>query len=307
MLRCRIGHIQVSFADEQIIGPSLPRRYWLGMVRSLNDTSVRFWPKIDSQPFSITLLLAALILLIHPLPASAKIHFRSSHQALASQNRKKLHVNSLITTPGAVEVEFAHAHSVTTRSDYLPTTLKWTPGTSTGLWGRTELSVGFDFFSSVFETEKRTNQFSDHLSFAATSVLYGGAKLNLAVAPVAFFYVRGDQGARLGGVGLARYDTDLNSAGMTLSWTGATASSASNPAGTFDLGGGYGRKLAETGFCSHLTPHANLIYERSSGGIHGLSIFEGLEYQLTEKLAIDSRASTSTSGEIPLTTRLCWE
>jgi len=257
------------------------------MVRSLNDASMRLWLKTHFEPFSVTLLLAALILLIHPQLASAKFHFRSNHQALASQNRKKLHVNSLITTPGTVEVEFANARSATSRSDYLPTTLKWTPGASSGFWGRTELSVGFDSLSSVFETDKRTNQFSDHLSFAATSVLYGSAKLNLAVAPVAFFYVRGDQGARLGGVGLARYDTDLNSAGMTLSWTGATVSSASNPAGTFDLGGGYGRKLAKTGFCSHLTPHANLIYERSSGGIHGLSIFEGLEYQMTEKFAID--------------------
>jgi len=245
--------------------------------------------RTDFQPGSARLFLAALLLLFHPDLSHAKIHFRSqSHRGLSSQSlRKRLHVNSLITEPGTFELEFSNALSITSRSNVMPTTLKWTPGVGTGFLGRTEFNVGFDSLSSFPEPETRTNQFSDHLSFAATTVLYGGAKLNVAVAPVALFYLRGDRGARVGAVALARYDAGLNSAGMTLSWTGATASSESNPAGTFDLGGGYGRKLARAGLCSHFTPHVNLVYEQSSGGLQGLSVFEGFEYQLTQRLAID--------------------
>jgi hypothetical protein len=250
---------------------------------------VRFCQRTNFQSCLAKFLLAVLMLLFHPGPAQGKIPFRrQSHRGLPSQNlRKKLHVNSLITEPGTFEVEFGNALSLTSRSDFLPTTLKYTPGGNSGLWGRTEFSVGFDSLSSAVESGTRTNQFSDHLSFAATTVLYGGAKLNVAVSPAAFFYLQGDRGARLGAAVIARYDAGLSSAGLTLSWTGATATSPTNPAGAVDLGGGYGRKLAKIGVCSRLTPHANLVYERSSGGVRGLSVFEGMEYQLTERLAID--------------------
>ena len=245
--------------------------------------------RTDCQACSARVVLVAIMLLFHPPLSSAGIHFRSrSHRGATSQSlRKRLHVNSLITEPGTFEVEFANTLSVTSRSDFMPAALKWTPGTGTGIWGRTELNVGFDAVSSVLQPDGRANQFSDHVSFLATSVLYGGAKLNLAIAPEAFFYLRDDRGARLGAVALARYDSGPHSAGMTLSWTGATRSSSSNPAGTFDLGGGYGRKLANAGILSYLTPHLNLVYERSSGGVEGLSVFEGVEYQVTKRLAID--------------------
>ncbi|MFN8005464.1 MAG: hypothetical protein U0V70_00245 [Terriglobia bacterium] len=73
----------------------------------------------------------------------------------------------------------------------------------------------------------------------------------------------------------------------------ATSPSQTNPAGTLDLVGGYGRKLTNGGALSHWTPYGNLVYERSSGGIQGVSVVEGLEYQVTEKVAIEMAAQQS--------------
>jgi hypothetical protein len=38
---------------------------------------------------------------------------------------------------------------------------------------------------------------------------------------------------------------------------------------------------------SHLTPYGNIVYERSTGGFHGLSLVEGLEYQVNVKIAVE--------------------
>jgi len=192
----------------------------------------------------------------------------------------------LITEPGTFELEWGAAYSVS-GAYFLPTTLKITPSANTGFWGRTELSANFDMLSSPVEEGRRTTQFSDHLSVAATTVVYGGEKLNVALAPMASFFLWGDRGARLGAAAVARVDSGLNSAGVSLSWTGATASSSSNPAGIFDLGGGFGRKLARSGTWARITPHGNAVYERLTGAVSETSVFAGLEYQLTEKLALD--------------------
>ena len=42
-----------------------------------------------------------------------------------------------------------------------------------------------------------------------------------------------------------------------------------------------------TGPLSHLTPHANWLYEKSTGEGRTISLFEGVEYQITEKVAVD--------------------
>ena len=96
---------------------------------------------------------------------------------------------------------------------------------------------------------------------------------------------------------IARYDWGRSSAGVTFTWTGATASSDSNPAGTIDVGAGYGFQLKGSGPLSHLSPHANWLYEKSTGSIRQISLFEGVEYQITESPSPSIfRASTSTSG-----------
>src|SRR5207244_1541351 len=94
---------------------------------------------------------------------------------------------------------------------------------------------------------------------------HDGAKLDLAIAPQISFLLRGDRGARLGATAIARYDFGRSSAGATFTWTGATDSSATNPAGTFDIGAGYGFRLAASGPLSHLTAHTNWLYEKSTG------------------------------------------
>ena len=52
---------------------------------------------------------------------------------------------------------------------------------------------------------------------------------------------------RAGATAIARYDVGRSSAGVTLTWAGATQPSATNPAGTFDVGAGYGFHLKATG------------------------------------------------------------
>ena len=234
--------------------------------------------------------LAFVWLFMGSEPVQGKIRFhlpRRSNSRISSQSlRRRLHINSLITEPGTFELDSGGAVSVS--GDYfLPTALKITPSENTGFWGRTELSANFDMLSSSVEEGQRTTQFSDHLSVAATTVVYGGEKLNVALAPTASFFLRGDRGARLGASAVARVDSGLSSAGITISWTGATASSPSNPAGIFDLGGGFGRRLARSGTWARITPHGNAVYERLTGAASETSVFAGLEYQLTEKLAFD--------------------
>ena len=233
---------------------------------------------------------AILWLIVGPQPVQGQIRIRlprRSNSRISSQSlRRRLHINSLITEPGTFELESGGAFSVS--GDYfLPTALKITPSTNTGFWGRTELSANFDMVSSSVEEGRRITQFSDHVSVAATTVVYGGEKLNVALAPTASFFLRGDRGARLGAAAVARVDSGLSSAGVTVSWTGATASSSSNPAGILDIGGGFGRRLASSGTWARITPHGNAVYERLTGAASETSAFIGLEYQLTDKLALD--------------------
>ena len=75
--------------------------------------------------------------------------------------------------------------------------------------------------------------------------------------------------------------------GATMSWTAATTPSPVNPAGTWDFGGGFGRRLAAGGAWGHLTPHFNVVYERSTGAEGNWAAFAGVEYQITERIAVD--------------------
>ena len=72
-----------------------------------------------------------------------------------------------------------------------------------------------------------------------------------------------------------------------MTWTAATAASPTNPAGTWDFGAGFGRRLAASGAWGHLTPHLNTVYERSTGVNRTWAAFAGVEYQITERIAVD--------------------
>jgi hypothetical protein len=157
----------------------------------------------------------------------------------------------------------------------MPSVIKYTPASRSIRWGQTEYSAAFDSIDSVAQAGQRMNQFSDRLSFAANAVLRDRGKLDIALQPAATFFLRGQSGARLG----------RNSMGTTLSWT--TATSATNPAGTWNLGGGFGRCLAASGAWGHLTPHVNLVYERSTGLEGSWASFAGVDYQISERIAVD--------------------
>lgn len=201
--------------------------------------------------------------------------------------RKRLHVNTLITEPGTVEIEWGSLYSADSGHFTLPAALKYTPAGPHIIWGRTEYSVAFDSVSVADLGGNRVTQFGQSITLSATSVLHDGQKLDVAVAPQAVFFLRDEKGARFGAVAIARYDSGRNSLGATVGWSAATQNSGTNPAGTWDAGCGYGRRLAASGLVGKFTPHVNALWERSTGADRLISLFEGVEYQMTERLALD--------------------
>ena len=232
----------------------------------------------------------AALLLAPPIVSGALLpHFHLGTRSGSNITlRKRLHVNTLITEPGTAEIEWGGLYSRSTGDFSLPAAFKYTPQGRHIVWGRTEYSIAFDSVSVADIGGGRVTQFSQSLTATATSVLHDGQKLDIAVAPQAVFFLRGEQGARLGAVAIARYDTGRNSMGATVSWAAATHSSSTNPAGTFDVGLGFGRRLAAAGRLGKLTPHGNAVWERSTGLPRVISVFEGVEYQMTERLAFDA-------------------
>jgi hypothetical protein len=218
-------------------------------------------------------------------PLDARISLRPRLHSRSLSNRHRLTVNTLITQPGTFEWEWYGV----TQSERLtvPTVWKLTPGTAPGFWSRTELSASFDALAATDNGEQRILQASDHLSLAATTTLPSVAPLQLAFAPSATFLLRGDHGTRLGGLLLARIEDTRQQGGFTLGWSGATAPSTTNPAGTFDASTGYSIALGRAGLASRITPHGNILYERSSGLPVFVTISEGAEYQANASFSLD--------------------
>jgi len=195
--------------------------------------------------------------------------------------RKRLHVNPLIAEPDTMDIEYGGAFSWD-GSFTLPMAFHFTPEGHHSWWGRTEFTAAFDSISSSDAVH-----FSDRATFLATWVVHDGQKFDIALAPAASFLLRGDSGARLGGTAIARYDIGRSSAGVTATWSAATHSSPTNPLHTVDLGAGYGFRLAPGGALGHLTPHVNAVWEKSTHIERQISIFEGVEYQITDPVAVD--------------------
>ena len=245
-------------------------------------------------------IAAAAILVLGSTPAAGD----SSEPAKSKSGgstiglRKRLHIDPLITPPGTVELDFASLYSFSSANYQVPAVIKYTPVGSHVIWGRTEYSLAFDSLDSTAEGGARLMQFSQSVTLAATSVVHDGKRLDFAIAPQATIFLRDEAGARLGTVVIARYDGGHNSIGGTVSWTGATHSSPTNPAGTFDLGLGYGRNLSGSDFAEKFTPHCNVVWEKPTGHPPALSVFEGVEYQMTPRFAFDLSAQhfTVTGG-----------
>ncbi len=214
--------------------------------------------------------------------------------------RKRLHVNTLITEPGTAEIDWSNLYSFSTANFAMPSAIKYTPSGSHIIWGRTEYSAAFDTVTSAAVAGSRLIQFSQALTLTATSVLHDGEKFDVALAPQATFFLRDESGARLGAVAIARYDSGRNSVGGSVSWSAATHASPSNPAGTFDAGFGFGRQLSGSKLLEKFTPHMNADWEKSAGQGRVWLAFEGIEYQMTGRLAFDiSGQHIAPSGSAP--------
>lgn len=209
------------------------------------------------------------------------------HRSTNVSQRKRLNVNDLIAAPGTVELDWGALYSYTTATATGPSAIRFTPDGPGLFIGRTEYSVAFDSVSSAVNTGVRSTQFSDRLTFAATSVVYASEHFDIAVAPQVTTLLRGDSGLRLGGTTIARYDGGRNTIGFIASWSAATVASDTNPAGTWDLGGGFGRQIADKGFWSKVTPHANVNWERSTGFERTVAVFGGVAYDLTDRFSVD--------------------
>lgn len=237
------------------------------------------------------ILIAVGVALLFAAPqASAEFNLRPSrvfHRSTGVSGRKRLNVNDLIAEPGTVEIDWGGLYSYTTSTLTLPSAVRYTPGGNSLFIGRTEYSVAFDSLSSAVNTGIRSTQFSDRLTFAATSVVYDSEHFDIAFAPQVTTFLRGDSGVRVGATTIARYDGGGSTIAATASWTAATTASETNPSGTWDFGGGFGHHLAEKGLLSQFTPHVNVTLEKSTGFQRTLAGFGGVEYQLTKRVAID--------------------
>jgi hypothetical protein len=244
-------------------------------------------------------IAVCLILVSIPITAEALPRLRrSAGRGSSATLRKRLHINDLITEPGTVEMDWANQYSFTTSTFTMPSSLKFTPEGNSLLWGRTEYSIAFDSVSSEVDSGTRSFQFSDRLTLTGTSILWDTTHFDLAIAPQATVFLRDTPGGLYGATVIAREDIGRNSVGATISWSGATNSSTSNPAGTWDFGAGYGRQLSANGFWGHFTPHVNGVLERSTGYEKTFSAYVGMEYQITDRIALDASGQRigSTSG-----------
>lgn len=228
-----------------------------------------------------------------PAPALAALFKRATRQETSHSKialRKRLHVNTLITEPGTVEVDWGNLYSLSTASFAMPSGVRYTPAGSNIIWGRTEYSVAFDTITSAAVGGARLTRFSQAVTLTATSVLHDGEKLDIAIAPQVSVFLRDEAGSRLGAIAIARYDSGRNSTGVTASWSAATHASPTNPAGTFDAGFGFGRQLSGSPLLEKFTPHFNAEWEKSTSVERAVLVFEGIEYQWTDRLAFDLSA-----------------
>src|SRR5258708_37396149 len=115
-------------------------------------------------------VILGAILLEAAIPVAQPALFHRSaggaNRSSAITLRKRLHVNTLITPPGEMEVEWGGAFS-TGGAFSIPSAIKYTPEGTHAYWGRTELSANFDSLSSAVQFDNRITQFSERVPFAA--------------------------------------------------------------------------------------------------------------------------------------------
>src|ERR1700716_466817 len=122
-----------------------------------------------------TLRLFAVLVFLSSVarPAFAALFGRSGGSGNGNSKialRKRLHVNTLITAPGTMEVDWSNLYSFSTSNFTMPSGIRYTPEGSNIIWGRTEYGVAFASISSANIGASRLTQFSQAVTLSATSV-----------------------------------------------------------------------------------------------------------------------------------------
>ena len=198
---------------------------------------------------------------------------RNTFRTSTTQQRRRFHIDPYLTEPGNVDLELGTALSSAYRSS--PVTIKHTPDGLGDFGRRTEFSASFESVSSAAGDDSWTTHFGDRIGIQANHMLYDAAPLSIVFAPPATFLLRNGEGARLGGTMIGNYDFGLHSIGSHVTWTGATASSASNPPRDLEAGGGYVRRLGKAGNWNRWTLFVSAAREMPSGQAHVDTVVEG--------------------------------
>ena len=150
-----------------------------------------------------------------------------------------------------------------------------------------EFSVGFDSISSVEMGSERDTRFGDRIGFAIRRALYKSGGFSFGVAPQAVFFLRDEDGARLGASAIAVYSFGPNSLVTNLVWSAATDASENNPSRQTSLIAGYSRTLGSGPRSSRAAAFAEYLQEFPTGQPSRVSLLQGISYRLRPDLVLD--------------------
>ena len=128
-----------------------------------------------------------------------------------------------------------------------------------------EFSVGFDSISRVDMGSDRDTRFGDRIGFAIRRALYESGGFSFGVAPQAVFFLRDEEGARLGASAIAVYSFGPNNLVANLVWSVATDASENNPSRQSSVIAGYSRTLGSGPRSSRAAAFAEAGYPLDSG------------------------------------------
>lgn len=233
-------------------------------------------------PFAVALVFCAM------LNAQSTSQSASSGPYAATPQRPTFTADTSTTAPGTVELEFGG----TATSSFggflaLPTTVKFTPDVTGGVFRHAEFSLGFDSLTSTATAGGRDTNFGQTLSFVVRRPIYVGKAFSLAVAPRGIFYLRGDRGARVGARMLAAYGWGRSSVVGNFTWTSATSPSPTNPAQQYDVAFTYGLSLGESGWRERTALFAGFQVEKPKHFDSALSFDQGLSYRIRPNYVVD--------------------
>lgn len=212
-------------------------------------------------------------------------HLTAEPPAEATPQRPSFSNDNSTTAPGTLELELGGSGNAEFFG--LPTLLKFTPDVSDGIFSGTEFSVGFDSISSVEIGNDSDTRFGDRIGFAVRRALYQNGGFSFGVAPQAVFFLRGEEGARLGASAIAVYSFGKNSVVANLLWSAATDASENNPRQQTGVIAGYSRTLGSGPRLSRASAFAEFLQEFPSDEPSRVSLMQGVTYRVRPDLVVD--------------------